>query len=492
MKLDTVSGYIRIPTLKTVDRFLEELRSHSIPIPCEPEWLPVSRSPISQPSELFGRKLCNRFAIQPMEGWDADAFGAPTEHTYRRWRHYGASGASVIWGGEAVAVREDGRATSRQLLLSKATQTGIAGLLECLKKERKRIASDDNVVIGLQLTHSGRFSHPHGANHDPVILYHHPILDPKFNIPGDYPVMSDGEIRRLEEDFVEAAILAYEIGFDFVDIKHCHGYLGHEFLSAKTRDGQYGGSLENRTRFLKNVTEGVCANAPGLGIGVRCSVFDVIPYRPDPETSLPGKPGKGVPEEYSNGDYHRWAFGSDHVHPTEPDLSEAMELFDIFRKLSICLVNVTAGSPYYNPHIQRPALYPPSDGYLPPEDPLWGVFRQMNAVRELKRCFPDIVMIGSALTYLQDFLPNVAQAALREGWMDFVGIGRMVLAYPSYVRDLLEGKPLDRKKICRTFSDCTTAPRNGFPSGCYPLDPYYKKSSMAKDLAQIKKGSSAN
>ena len=484
-------GYIRLATLKTADRFMEELRNTSIPIPCESELLPVSRSPIAHPSELLGKKLCNRFAIQPMEGWDADAFGAPTEHTYRRWRHFGASGASLIWGGEAVAVREDGRATSRQLLLTKATQTGIASLLECLKKDGKRFASDDNVFIGLQLTHSGRFSHPRGPKHEPVILYHHPILDRKFNIPGDYTVMSDGEIRRLEEDFVAAAKLAQECGFDFVDIKHCHGYLGHEFLSAKTRGGEYGGSLENRTRFLKNVTEGVRAIAPGLGIGVRCSVFDVIPYRPDPVTSLPGKPGKGVPEEYPVGDYHHWAFGCDHDNPTEPDLSEAMELFTIFRKLGIHLVNVTAGSPYYNPHIQRPALYPPSDGYLPPEDPLWGVYRQMNAVRELERHFPDIVMIGSALTYLQDFLPNVVQAALGEGWMDFVGIGRMVLAYPSYVRDLLEGKSLDRKKICRTFSDCTTAPRHGLPSGCYPLDPYYKKAPMAEELAKIKKNLSS-
>lgn len=466
---------------------MEELRNTSIPIPCDPELLPVSRSPLAQQTEVFGKKLFNRFAIQPMEGWDSDASGLPTEHTYRRWRHFGASCAALIWGGEAVAVREDGRATSRQLLLSKATQMGILSLLESLKKERKRFASDDNVLIGLQLTHSGRFAHPHGAKHEPVILYHHPILDRRFKIPHDYPVMSDGEIRRLEEDFIAAAKLAWECGFDFVDIKQCHGYLGHEFLSAKTREGDYGGSLENRTRFLRNIVEGIRSDAPGIHIGVRCSVFDIIPYRPDPQTSSPEKPGIGVPEEFHEAGYHRWAFGCDKDNPTEPDLSEAIELFIIFRTLGIRLVNVTAGSPYYNPHIQRPALYPPSDGYLPPEDPLWGVYRQMNAVRELKRRFPDIVMIGSALTYLQDFLPNVAQSAIREGWMDFAGIGRMILSYPEFPRDVLEGRLPNRKRICRTFSDCTTAPRNGMPSGCYPLDRYYKQSPQAIELSRIKK-----
>lgn len=485
-------GFIRIATLKSSGKFLDELRNSSIPIPCDPELQPPSDSPFVQPIDIFGKKLLNRFAIQPMEGWDADVFGKPTEYTHRRWRNFGASGASLIWGGEAVAVRDDGRATSRQLMLTKSTQGGIASLRESLLNERKHAAQDTDFLLGLQLTHSGRFAHPHGVKHEPSILYHHPILDRKFNIPSDYPVMSDGGIRQLEEDFVAAAKLAQECGFDFVDIKHCHGYLGHEFLSAKTRDGDYGGSLDNRTRFLRNVIEGVRANAPGLGIGVRCSVFDVIPYHPSPRTSFPGKPGIGVPEDFYEASYHRWAFGCDQTNPTEPDLIEAIELFKVFRNLNIKLVNVTAGSPYYNPHIQRPALYPPSDGYLPPEDPLLGVFRQMHAVRELKRQFPDILMVGSALTYLQDFLPYVTQAALREGWMDFIGIGRLVLSYPEFPRDLLEGKTLNRKRICRTFSDCTTAPRNGLPSGCYPLDPYYKRTPMAKNLSKLKNPSIDN
>jgi 2,4-dienoyl-CoA reductase-like NADH-dependent reductase (Old Yellow Enzyme family) len=149
-------------------------------------------------------------------------------------------------------------------------------------------------------------------------------------------------------------------------------------------------------------------------------------------------------------------------------------------------VNLTAGSPYYNPHLQRPALYPPSDGYQPAEDPLISVARQMNVARELKAQFPKLIFVGTGYTYLQDHLPNVAQAALREGWTDFVGKGRMVLTYPEMLWDASEGRTIEHKRVCRTFSDCTTAPRKGLPSGCYPLDAYYKNSEYAGKLKAAK------
>ena len=140
------------------------------------------------------------------------------------------------------------------------------------------------------------------------------------------------------------------------------------------------------------------------------------------------------------------------------------------RELGVRFVNVTAASPYYNPHLIRPALYPPSDGYHPPEDPFIGVMRQLEVVRDLKAAFPDFCLMGSGYTYLQEFFPNVAQAVVRMGWVDLVGLGRMVLAYPELPLDILQGKPVNKKRNCRTFSDCTTAPRNGIVSGCYPLD----------------------
>jgi 2,4-dienoyl-CoA reductase-like NADH-dependent reductase (Old Yellow Enzyme family) len=254
--------------------------------------------------------------------------------------------------------------------------------------------------------------------------------------------------------------------------------LGHEFLTAMDRPGKYGGSFENRTRFVRNVTAGIRAAAPGLEIGVRLSAFDFIPFQPDMENEREGR-AAGY-----NGTYP-YAFGGDGS-GVGIDLAEPLAFLDVLAELGIRLVCVTAGSPYYNPHIQRPALFPPSDGYQPPEDPLVGVARQIGVTAALKAARPEMIVVGSGYSYLQDWLPNVAQAVIRSGGADFVGLGRMVLSYPDLPADVLAGRPTQRKRICRTFSDCTTAPRNGLISGCYPLDPYYKDRPEAETLAQLK------
>jgi 2,4-dienoyl-CoA reductase-like NADH-dependent reductase (Old Yellow Enzyme family) len=167
-------------------------------------------------------------------------------------------------------------------------------------------------------------------------------------------------------------------------------------------------------------------------------------------------------------------------------LVDARLFMALLRDLEIRWVCVTAGSPYHNPHVQRPAMFPPSDGYLPPEDPLAGVARQIRATARLKSQFPDLVVVGSAYSYLQDWLPHVAQRVVGDGAADFVGLGRMVLSYPDLPADVLEGRELQRRRICRTFSDCTTAPRNALPSGCYPLDPWYAARPEAERLKVAK------
>ena len=339
--------------------------------------------------------------------------------------------------------------------------------------------SSRDLLVGLQLTHSGRFARPHDkVRLEPRILYHHPFLDRKFGVPPDYPVMSDDEIAQLIDDFVVAARLAERAGFAFVDIKHCHGYLGHEFLSAVDRAGRYGGGLENRTRFLREIVAGVRASAPGLAIGVRVSAFDFEPFSA-------GADGRGEPESIGNEEY-RYAFGGDGT-GVGIDLTEPYALLDMLASLDIHLVCITGGSPYYNPHIQRPALFPPSDGYLPPEDPLVDVARQINVTARLKQHRPDLLFVGSAYSYLQEWLPNVAQRVVRTKQADCVGLGRMVLSYPDMAADVLAGRSLQRKRICRTFSDCTTAPRHGLVSGCYPLDECYKNRPEARQLEALKR-----
>jgi 2,4-dienoyl-CoA reductase-like NADH-dependent reductase (Old Yellow Enzyme family) len=483
-----MTSIVRLGAIKEIARFQEHLVSLGVKIPCDCEIVRGADSPLLNSIKVDDVTIGNRIAINPMEGWDGTLDGRPSEHTVRRWRRFGQSGAKLIWGGEAVAVNHEGRANPNQLLIGEHTREGLAQLRAALIEEHNQAAgSDTGLQIGLQLTHSGRYSRPNAhAKPEPRILYRHPILDRRLDLPADFPLLSDGEVRAIIADFHRAAQIAWGLGFDFVDVKHCHGYLGHEFLSAHTREGDYGGSFENRTRFLREVVEGIRSVAPKLHIGVRLSAFDTIPFRPDPARSSPGKPGPGIPEAHEELLPYRWGFAVDANRPTEPDLTEAVKFLALLEQLQIRLVNITAGSPYYNPHVQRPALYPPSDGYLPPEDPLLGVARQMGATRKLKQRFPNLIFVGTAYTYLQDFLPHVAQAAVEDGWVDAVGLGRMALAYPEILWDAVNGRTVEHKRVCRTFSDCTTAPRNGLPSGCYPLDGYYKRSEMAVKLAAVK------
>lgn len=480
---------LRLGTLTEISQLLEHMKLLHLQIPCDPEIVPGNESPLWAPIQRGALKIGNRIAVQPMEGWDGTTDGNPTERTLRRWRRFGRSGAKLIWGGEAVAVTEEGRANPNQLQMAPHTEKGLAALRQVLIDEhRLTTGSADGLLIGLQLTHSGRFCRPHRHDRaEPQIAYHHPILDRRVGLSGESPLLSDSQIDSIIEKFCTAAASAHKLGFDFVDIKHCHGYLGHELLGAQAREGRYGGSFENRTRFLRNLVAGIRASAPRLEIGVRLSAFDTIPFRHDPSRSTPGKLGPGVPESFHEMLPYRFGFGVNPMNPVELDLTETFELLSLLERLGISLVNVTAGSPYYNPHIQRPALYPPSDGYAPPEDPLIGVSRQMEVTRCLKQKFSNLIFVGSAYSYLQQFLPNVAQAAVRMGWVDSVGLGRMVLTYPEILWDAMEGRSLDRRRICRTFSDCTTAPRNGLPSGCYPLDSYYKESEAAALLTKVKK-----
>jgi 2,4-dienoyl-CoA reductase-like NADH-dependent reductase (Old Yellow Enzyme family) len=392
-----------------------------------------------------------------------------------------------------VAVAAEGRANPNQLLLTERTQGSLERLRETLvsaHRERFGPQADGDLSVGLQLTHSGRFARPGQAHRaDPLVAYEHPVLDRRF--PDGLRRLADDDLERLADDFARAARRAQAIGFQFVDFKHCHGYLCHELLSARRREGPYGGSFENRTRFLRRVIAGIRAEAPGLAVAVRLSIFDAVPYRK-------GEGGVGVPETSADG--YDCAFGllengagapaggSDAL---DPALEDSRALLRLLEELGVRWICTTAGSPYYNPHIQRPTFFPPSDAYLPPEDPLRGVARQIEATARLKAEFPRLAFVGSAYSYLQEWLPHVAQKVVRDGRADLVGLGRMVLSYPELPADLLSGAPLKRKRICRTFSDCTTAPRNNLVSGCFPLDPFYVGHPDAARLRQAKEAARA-
>jgi 2,4-dienoyl-CoA reductase-like NADH-dependent reductase (Old Yellow Enzyme family) len=483
----------RIPALRTVAQFRAHVASLGIELPCEDTMVTGSASPLAQPLAditINGKRIGNRCAIHPMEGWDGTTNGGVTEDVLRRWRRFGQSGAKLIFGGEAMAVRPDGRANPNQLTIVEPNKAGLARLRETLVAAHKpRHGRTDDLVIGFQLTHSGRFCKPNDKFRlEPRVAYRHPILDRAFRVTSDAQVFTDDELECLVDDYVRAAKIAWEAGADFVDIKHCHGYLLHEVLSGFTRPGKYGGSFENRTRLLRDIIAAIRASGNKIEFGVRLSAFDFVPFKPDPSRSQPGKPGPGVPEDFSRCLPYRYAFGVNQANPVEYDLAETSRFLELCAELGVKIVNLSAGSPYYNPHIQRPAAYPPSDGYQPPEDPLVGVARQINVVRQLKARAPKgLVLVGTAYSYLQEYLPHVAQYVVRQGWADLIGIGRMALAYPTILADAMGQGALSTKAICRTFSDCTTAPRNGLVSGCYPLDRYYASKPEAEQLKQIKK-----
>ncbi len=484
----------RIPTLKTVVDFKNHLASLGTKIPCDDSIVKGAASPLAQPiqqTEINGKTVGNRIAIQPMEGWDGTRTGGITDDMIRRWKRFGESGAKMIYGGEAMAVRADGRANPNQLIINDENKSGIAKLRETLlEAHRERYGTVDDLVIGFQLTHSGRFCRPNDKQWESRVAYRHPILDKKFNVTSDAQVLSDDEVETLIKKYVEAAKIAWDVGADFVDIKHCHGYLLHEFLSAFIRPGKYGGSFENRTRILREIVHGIRASGNKIELGVRLSAFDFVPFKPDPTRAQPGKLGPGIPEEFTSP--YPYAFGANQNNPLEYQLEETFKFVMLCGELGIKILNLSAGSPYYNPHIQRPAAYPPSDGYQPAHDPLIDVARQLDVVRQIKAVAPkNLILIGTGYSYLQEYLPHVAQAVLREGWTDMVGIGRMVLSYPTILADAISQGALTPKFICRTFSDCTTAPRNGLISGCYPLDEYYKSKPEFQKLKEIKRATGA-
>jgi NADPH2 dehydrogenase len=448
---------------------------------CDPEPLDAS-GPMGQSIEAGGLTLSNRFAIHPMEGWDGTSDGLPSEATLRRWHRFGLSGAALLWGGEAFAVVPEGRANPNQLHQgsSDAAGEGLKELMATLLAGRGEAGVGDlDFLPGLQLTHSGRWSRPTPDGPSPRVAYRHPVLDARVGVDSDDAVFTDEEVAALPKKYASAAVLASDAGFKFVDVKCCHGYLLHEFLSARSRPGPWGGDFEGRTRLFRETVAAIREAVPGLEVGVRLSVTDQFPF-------TAGADGVGEPDGLDGNLPYESAFGLDAADPFRPDFTEPFRFFALLEELGISLVNLTVGSPYYCPHAQRPAAFPPSDGYMPPSDPLESVAAHIAAVRACKKEFPGLLFVGSGYTYLQEWLPHVAQHEVREGHVDFVGLGRMVLSYPELPMDLLAGRPLRTKSICRTFSDCTTGPRNGMPSGCYPLDPHFRSLPEAKVIRAMR------
>ncbi|MGL4555834.1 MAG: NADH:flavin oxidoreductase [Gemmataceae bacterium] len=406
-------------------------------------------SPLLRPVRVGPLTAGNALCIQPMEGCDCTPDGHPDELTFRRYRRFGAGGAKLIWG-EAAAVAEEARANPRQLLINDATIGGIARMFtECRQAHVEAFGSDDGLVVGLQLTHSGRYSHRR-----PLTAVPCPLLDPRTR---DQRLLTDEELDRLPDLYVKAARLARDVGFHFVDVKQCHRYLLNELLGARGRPGPYGGDFENRTRLARTIFERLRAEVPGVVVTTRMNVFDGVPFGGD----------RGGGEA---------VWGADCWDAGVPDLTEPIRWVGEMRDLGVAMVNVSLGNPYASPHLIRPFEYPPPDGYETPEHPLIGVDRHVRLTEAIQRAHPDLPVVGSGYSYLQEFFPQAGAANLADGRVTFVGVGRASLSMPDFGRLLAETGKLDRKRVCRTFSYCTALMRSKhnelgqFATGCPPFD----------------------
>jgi 2,4-dienoyl-CoA reductase-like NADH-dependent reductase (Old Yellow Enzyme family) len=383
------------------------------------------------PLDVAGRRLPNRFAVQPMEGCDADADGTPGPLTFRRYRRFAAGGSGLIWF-EATAVTPEGRANPRQLWI---TPANVGAFRRLVDETRACSRQKHDVLLILQLTHSGRYARPDGTPR-PIIAQHNPVLDSHLGIDPDHPLISDAELDQLQEALVRAAELAVAAGFDGVDIKACHGYLVSELLAAFTRmDSRYGGTFENRTRFLLEVVARIRAQVSRVFVTSRFSVYDGLPYP--------------------------YGFGADAEEWVEP-----VELARRLRALGCPLLNVSLGNPYYNPHYGRPYDLPLAGAAAPDEHPLVGVARLLRAVAAVQRAIPEVPVVGTGYSWLRHLFPHVAADVIARGDAALVGLGRLALAYPDCVKDLTQKGVLDRDKACAVCSGCSQMMRDGGHVGC--------------------------
>lgn len=398
--------------------------------------LPLSEdlSSLSKPLQIGGKTIPNRLVINPMEGCDGEGDGSPSDLVYRRYERFAKGGAGLLWV-EATAVTEDGRANPRQLYLNNQTLDGFKKLVDMINESRP---GDSKPYTVVQLTHSGRYSRP-GEKPAPIVAVRNPYLD---KADQDYHIITDSELEALEDEFVKAAILAKEAGFDAVDIKACHRYLNSELLSAFTREGRYGGSFENRTRFLLNIVDKVKDRlGDSIDITVRLNVYDSIPYP------------------------YGWGVDKDDFHV--PDFSEPRRLAKLLWERGVKIINVTIGNPYYNPHVNRPYDI---GSYMPVEHPLTGVERILRAGKEIQEAAPELIVVGTGFSWLREFGAMVAAGAVEEGWFKLAGFGRQAFAYPDFARDILNEGGMKRSLSCIACSKCSEIMRYGGKTGCVIKD----------------------
>jgi len=424
---------------KSIEDIYRDNSSLPYPLP-----QPGDPSILLKPVQGMGFALHNALAIQPMEACDSDPGGAPTDWTLRRYRRFAEGGAGLIWV-EAVAVSIPSRANPNQLMITEENLPAFRAMCEMIHEAAASVGHPRPMVV-VQLTHSGRFSKP-GENKEPIRAWTSPVLDTHQQLPDDWPIVSDEELAELPALFAKSTRLCREAGFDGVDVKACHLYLLNELLSAYDRPAPYGGSYENRTRVYFQCVEACKAELREGILAARVNLYD----------------GAAAP----------WGVGEN----LSLNLDEPLKMVRDLRDREVTLLNITMGTPYYNPHVNRPYA---SGGYEPPEQPLVGVGRLLYGCARAQEEAPEMVCVATGAGYLRHFAPEILAGLIGRGGATVAGFGRGGFAYPNFANDLMKTGAMQPSKCCLTCGLCTKIMRAGGRAGCPVRDAEWYKPELKR------------
>ena len=340
---------------------------------------------------IGGLKAANRFAVLPTESNCAAPGGVPSDDTINRYRKFAEGGAGLIYC-EATAVSDDVRARVNQLVLTPENWESFIPLVKAVKDV------NPGAVFIIQLDHAGALADPGFAR--PSAVYKRE--------GSDVPVLSDEQIAGVIKSFIDSSAAAKKAGFDGVEMKICHGFLGTDFIQPRnTRSGKYGGSFENRTAFIKEFAEGIKKSAgEDFLIGLRIPAYE----------SIPGGFGSSGPDEVIE------------------DLAEPIAICRLAEKAGVSIISVSAGSAVGNAQLIHPTADYPD-----------GVYRHFGWAAAIKKAV-GIPVVGAGYSYLADGKTGIgswsywAEKNVADGNVDIVGMGRQGFADPSLPSKLMSGK----------------------------------------------------
>jgi 2,4-dienoyl-CoA reductase-like NADH-dependent reductase (Old Yellow Enzyme family) len=266
-------------------------------------------------------------------------------------------------------------------------------------------------------------------------------------------ILTDDDIYGIIDDYVRAAALMKQAGFDAVDIRACHGYLLNEMLSAYTRENSvFGGSFDNRTRMLLMIVDRVNAEV-GIPMACRLSACDLVPYP--------------------------YGFGMKTDGSMDPDFAEPLKLGRILADKGVKLLNLSLGRNHAH-HLQSPSDSP---ALRPKHHQLVSIDFFHSLAREFKRALPDVVIMTGTFAWARQYGANLAIGGIENGHFDLAGFARTALANPNFANEILKDGMLSERR-CITCGNCSRlighSASEGAPTGCVTYDkafyvPYFQK-----------------